>query len=244
MNKPYIICHMLQSIDGRIAGHFFQDQSIHDLAHLYQDMSREYHADALIYGSVTVNELFTHDTELNLENLSGQKIDRKDFICLNEKSKWLVVIDPLGTLGWTLENLKHPRLKDRNVVEVLSHQVSQQYLAYLRSLGISYIFAGEDQLSMTEVVQKLKKQFNIETALLQGGGLVNEAFANEDLIDEISLIIAPIIDGESHVPTTFESGQYIKSIQCFPHFTLSKTKVLNHSGLWINYLRTGKKEER
>ena len=28
MNRPYVICHMLQSIDGKIAGGFFRETNI------------------------------------------------------------------------------------------------------------------------------------------------------------------------------------------------------------------------
>lgn len=32
MNRPYVICHMLQSIDGKIAGGFFREKETTKLA--------------------------------------------------------------------------------------------------------------------------------------------------------------------------------------------------------------------
>lgn len=235
--KTYVICHMLQSIDGKISGKFFQEPVIRSLSQLYGKMSQEYNADALVYGSVTANEIFIHDQSVDLRAFSNQQIERKDFISFNGKSKWLVVIDPMGSLAWNNQSLSHKRLKDKNVIEVLSEKVSDEYLANLRTLGVSYIFAGKEYLSMKTVLEKLGNEFHIEKVLLQGGGIVNESFANEGLIDEISLIIAPIIDGESNVPTSFESGTLKHPAIRLSNYHLIKTQILHHSGLWLNYVK-------
>ena len=60
MNRPYIICHMLQSIDGKITGAYFSDEKTMKLAGLYKEMSEQFQADGIIYGSVTAQEFFHH----------------------------------------------------------------------------------------------------------------------------------------------------------------------------------------
>ena len=60
MNRPYIICHMLQSIDGRISGQFFHDENTQNLSSIYKEMSNQFNADGIIYGSVTAKEIFTY----------------------------------------------------------------------------------------------------------------------------------------------------------------------------------------
>ena len=112
--KPYVICHMLQSIDGKITGKFFQETITQSLSRLYRKMSQEYDADALVYGSVTANEIFIYDQSIDLSVFSNQKMEKKDHILLNEKNKWLVVIDPLGSLAWDNQALTHERLKDKS----------------------------------------------------------------------------------------------------------------------------------
>lgn len=236
--KPYVICHMLQSIDGKITGKFFQETITQSLSRLYRKMSQEYDADALVYGSVTANEIFIYDQSIDLSVFSNQKMEKKDHILLNEKNKWLVVIDPLGSLAWDNQALTHERLKDKNVIEVLSENVSDEYLAYLKTIGVSYLFAGKESLSMKMVLEKLKNELHVKKVLLQGGGIVNESFVNEGLVDEISLIISPVIDGESNVPTSFESGSLIYPITGLSSYHLVKTQILQHSGLWLNYVKS------
>ena len=58
MNRPYIICHMLQSIDGRISGQFFHDENTQNLSSIYKEMSNQFTADGIIYGSVTVMDTY------------------------------------------------------------------------------------------------------------------------------------------------------------------------------------------
>ena len=47
MNRPYIICHMLQSIDGRISGQFFHDENTQNLSSIYKEMSNQFTADGI-----------------------------------------------------------------------------------------------------------------------------------------------------------------------------------------------------
>jgi len=228
---------MLQSIDGRISGQFFQSPKTQSLASIYGQMSKNYDADALIYGRTTADELFTQGHQIHLTSSDKQIPQFKDYICMDNQKKWIVVVDPLGTLGWSCEILNHEKLKNKNLLIVLSEKVSNKYTSYLQTLNISYIFAGKEKLCMKIVLDKLYKKCHIQLALLQGGGIVNESFANEDLIDELSLIIAPVIEGKSGIPTTFETDKFCKKSSLINHYHLVKNKILPHSGFWINYVK-------
>ena len=59
------------------------------------------------------------------------------------------------------------------VIELLTEQVSDAYLAFLQEMQISYLFVGKDTLDFTLAVQKLKKLFGIEKLKLSGGGILN-----------------------------------------------------------------------
>jgi riboflavin biosynthesis pyrimidine reductase len=68
-------------------------------------------------------------------------------------------------------------------------------LAGLRQDGVSYIFAGEQQLDLGLALEILNRELGIERPLLEGGGESNGAFLRAGLIDEISLAICPAVDG-------------------------------------------------
>ncbi|MFQ6792607.1 MAG: RibD family protein [Thomasclavelia sp.] len=237
MEETYIICHMLQSLDGKISGNIFLNPVTQKLAADYRQIGTNYQADAIIYGKTTAQELFiTEDKLISLPSVN-QSIVREDYLNIGQKNSWIVVIDGLGTLAWNSEVLKHDRLKDKNIVVVLSEKASDEYLLHLQKLGISYLFAGKKKLRMRTVVTKMYEKLKIKTALLQGGGIVNASFANENLIDEISLVIAPVISGASDIPTSFESGDFGFPLAYLNSFKLIETRVLDDSGLWLNYQR-------
>ena len=59
MNKPYIVCHMSVSIDGKITGEY-ADSSLTEGAYKdYEIINRFYAPQAWVNGRITVDENFT-----------------------------------------------------------------------------------------------------------------------------------------------------------------------------------------
>jgi riboflavin biosynthesis pyrimidine reductase len=90
------------------------------------------------------------------------------------------------------------------LVAVLTEAVSDDHLAELRRDGISYIFAGKAEIDLGRALDILASQFGIERLLLEGGGGINGSFLEAGLIDEISLLMFPVADGHSGLPTIFD----------------------------------------
>jgi len=87
---------------------------------------------------------------------------------------------------------------------VLGEAVSDDYLSELREDGVSYLFAGPGGSDLGGALEELGKAFGLKTLLLEGGGRINGSFLKAGLIDEISLLVYPGIDGLSGMPTIFE----------------------------------------
>lgn len=82
----------------------------------------------------------------------------------------------------------------------------------------------------------LKEDFSIETALLQGGGVINGAFLKAGLIDELSLMIYPGIDGLAGSPAVFdffekEDRRFLKD----QSLELASCQSLDNGVVWLNY---------
>ena len=91
-----------------------------------------------------------------------------------------------------------------HVIAVIGEQVSDAYLRELREDGVSYLFAGGDGRDLHRALDTLRRDFGIKTLLLEGGGHINGAFLKADLIDEISVLVYPGIDGLAGVSSIFE----------------------------------------
>lgn len=122
-------------------------------------------------------------------------IPHDDYIAVRNAENYIAAADPSGRLGWKQNYVEYAGRPKADVIEILTEQVSNAYLAFLKEKEISYIFAGTDVIDFTLAVKKLKSLFGIEKLKLSGGGILNWSFAQAGLIDELSLIIAPVADG-------------------------------------------------
>lgn len=72
--------------------------------------------------------------------------------------------------------------------------------------------------------------------MLEGGGIINGAFLQAGLIDEISVLIYPGIDGLSGVPNIFDHhGEADSRPAAGQTLRLLSTEVLEGGFVWIHY---------
>lgn len=231
MNRPYVVCHMTISIDGKVTGSFLSHRKYQSAIEDYFQINRDYHADAFACGRVTMEDSFTDGWYPDLTPFEAIPSLRMDYIADEEAKFWAVAFDRTGRLGWNTSHIvdDDPGYNGAHIVEILSEHVSTAYLAYLRRLGISYLFAGEDGSDLPLALEKLRRYFGIKTLLLEGGSILNGAFERAGLIDELSLVVAPVLANQEDQPLF--SGSQLQS------YELREAKRLTGSALWLNYLR-------
>jgi riboflavin biosynthesis pyrimidine reductase len=125
---------------------------------------------------------------------------RRDFIVTPDAESYAIAIDPSGKLMW-----KSNAIDGEPVITILSQRVSDDYLAFLQSRGVSYLFGGRTQIVLRPVLSRLRRKFGIRRLLLEGGGKINGAFLAANLIDELSVLLAPVADGGIGTPTLFDA---------------------------------------
>ena len=83
-------------------------------------------------------------------------------------------------------------------------------------------------------VRKLKERFGIKSMLLSGGGIVDWAFLQAGLIDEISLVIPPVLDGGTGLAAAFDDSSF--AVNHSPvSLELMTVERLNGGVLWLKY---------
>lgn len=97
MQRPYMICHMLSALDGRITGEFMRTEKSGAAAGEYARIRREYDADAWLCGAVTTKE-FTAGTEPVL--VEGEDVPKGDHVVDSDAGFYYVSVDPAGEIGW------------------------------------------------------------------------------------------------------------------------------------------------
>lgn len=202
MDRPYIICHMVQSLDGKVTGDFLYTPACEPATELYYQLNRDLPSQGFACGRVTMEGSFTQGWYPDLTAFSGVEVPEGDFVADHNAQRFAVSFDRRGRLGW-----KEPVIVDEDpgyggchIIQVMCQGVDTAYLAYLRKTGVSYILAGSDDLDLPLALHKLKTLFGIETLLLEGGSIINGAFQRAGLIDELSLVVAPVVGADQDFP--------------------------------------------
>jgi 2,5-diamino-6-(ribosylamino)-4(3H)-pyrimidinone 5'-phosphate reductase len=223
--RPYVICHMMSSVDGRIQSLRW---GVKDAAQFFEKQAAKIKVDAWMVGRKTMQE-FSSKAARRARKTSA-RIGKQDFIAAGEAKSFAVVIDPSGKCNW-----QESEVQGDHVIEVLTEKVSADYLAHLREAGVSYLFAGKRQLDLQLVLEKLAQHFGIERVRLDGGGGNNGSFLAAGLIDELSLVLMPVADGSTGTPTVFDAGPG-DSRHKSAKLTLQSVKRLDGGALWLRYL--------
>lgn len=235
MERPYVICHMLTSLDGKIDGSFFSAPECAPASAEYGNIRKFYGCQATLYGTTTMKGSYSDGLAGELPKASSY-ILKEDSIASSDVDQYIVSIDPEGILGWDSGYIEKKGRPRAHVIEVLTEKVSEDYLAYLRERQVSYLFAGTGQIDCGQLLQKLKTMFGIDKLMVAGGGIINWSFLQEGLLDELSLVIAPVADGSTTAVSIFERADFLPPKGPVA-FTLKEVKQMEGGSLWLRYLK-------
>ena len=237
MNRPYIFCHMMTSLDGKIAGSFMETAESEIAGDVFYDIAfgknPYYKHQGWLSGRVTTDDNFTFYENPELDE-NAALVPDGDFIANPDAGMYYVSVDPSGKLGWKSCELTYIDTH-AHVLEVLTQKAGNAYKAFLRKLGISYIIAGADSLDYGLVLKKLKELFHIDTLMLGGGGILNWSFIQAGMCDEVSIVIAPAADGSAETPALFAAKNGLAENRPVG-FELQSAEVKDGGSVWLRYL--------
>jgi 2,5-diamino-6-(ribosylamino)-4(3H)-pyrimidinone 5'-phosphate reductase len=188
---------MLASIDGRIVTGDWPLSS--GARRHYEQVHASYEPDGWICGRVTMEPFAKRvrsEAEVAHEHHGAP---REDFVAPGAHEPFAFAIDPHGRLAWESNSIDGD-----HVVAILSERVSDEYLAFLRERGVSYLLAGARDVDLSRALEKISGQFGVRTLMLEGGGRINGGMLRAGLIDEVSLLLAPVADGRIGTPALFD----------------------------------------
>jgi riboflavin biosynthesis pyrimidine reductase len=194
--KPYVICHMASSVDGRILPSRWRPHGIG--GDLYERLHTQFEAHAWLIGRVTGQEFAKASS---YASSTSDQFPREPWFTTRDATTFAVVLDAHGKIAWGRSDIGGDP-----IVVVLTKTVSDAHLAGLRADNVSYFFAGETSIDLGFALEFLCSKFGVQRLLLEGGGVVNGSFLRAGLIDEVSLIIRPVVDGAAGAPCVFDSS--------------------------------------
>jgi riboflavin biosynthesis pyrimidine reductase len=196
--KPYVICHMVASVDGRTLTSRWRPEDP-KRRELFERLHERLAVDAWLVGRITGQEYAKRDA---YPGHTDQRYPREPWFARRDAATYGIVLDGHGKIAWGRNDIGGDP-----IVVVLTETVSDAHLAGLREDSISYIFAGEHALDLGCALDVLNGELGIRSLEVNGGGMTNGAFLRAGPIDEISLAIFPAVDGTRGAPCVFDSTE-------------------------------------
>lgn len=226
--KPWIICHMSQSLDGRIDCNMVEQISGRE----YYYALEEFGCQSFIEGKKSCRRHISGDSAFSAPKPAP--IGKESYFIARNLRGYAISLDNPGELLWdTTDNSRR--------LCIMSERASRQYLDYLRSKEISYVVTGASSINLGRALEILATKFSIERLALLGGGRINGAFLAAGLIDELSVLIAPGIDGRTGQPALFDGLP--EGAGPLPLKFISARPLANNV-LWLRYLIENKNHFR
>lgn len=197
--KPHVICHMMVSLDGRIHPSRWTaspDGDRQSWSKIYEDVHGTFAGDAWLVGRVTMAEMskgVPHAPSGPVE------VVRPAHFANRKAGSFAIAFDRLGKLHFAKADIGGD-----HVVVLLGPEVADEHLAELAGDGISYVVAPDPEMAPRPLLELLGRELGIKRLLLEGGGNVNGSLMAAGVVDEVSVLIAPAVDGALGVNGLFE----------------------------------------
>ena len=186
---------MMASVDGRIDCAMTEQI---DASDAYYEALEKLHCPTTIEGRVTMQMHFALPEPFVATK--KETVARTAFHKATEgKPGYDVAIDTHGKLRWPANHQNGQPL-----LVITSEDCAKEYLDTLDKQGISWIAVGEKHIDLRKAVDMLNTEFGVERIALVGGGHINGAFLAAGLLDEVSLMIGPGIDGRKGMAAVFD----------------------------------------
>jgi riboflavin biosynthesis pyrimidine reductase len=229
--KPYVICHMVSSLDGGLHPNRWThspDSKLSDWTALYQSCHEKLEGDAWMVGRITMAEMSRGSPHPPHEH---GKMARPFHFANRKAANFAIAMDISCRLHFIANEIDGD-----HIVILLGSDVPDSHLAELADDGISYIVSEQAQPDLATMLDTLEHELGIKRLLLEGGAGINGSFLAGGLVDEISLIIAPALDGRAASQSIIEHGE--EGLAGRIQLSLNSCEPLAHGAVYLRYAVT------
>ena len=226
--KPHVICHMIASLDGSLHPSrctSSPDGSRSEWSDIYEEVHRAFDADAWLVGRVTMAEMSKAGPHAPAQ---PGVVERPHHFAARKAGRYAVALDPSGKLHFA-----KPDVNGDRVVVLLGRDVPDSHLAELAADGVSYIVAEAADVDLGAMLDVLGRELGIRRLLLEGGATINGAFFAAGLVDELSLVVAPAVEGRVGVQSFVEFGE--QGLKGKVQFSLQSCEKLTRGLVHLRY---------
>ena len=149
------------------------------------------------------------------------------------RKTWTAVVDGRGRFrnGYTADG-DDP---ETYMVHLTSETAPPEYLAFLRQRGIPYLIEGRDRVDLPKMFAKVQTKLGVKTIATSSGGRLSGALIRASLLDEINILLSPVVIGGYSIPTLFASPEPVWPTLLPNQLRLLEVRSLPNDKLWLRY---------
>lgn len=186
---PKIITHNAVSLDGSISGFVI------DLEKYYAIVGRM-KPDAMLVGSSTAKsgvEMYSD----GIPDESPSDFVKPRITSDNLRPYW-VIPDHNGLLQGRLHIFRRLEFC-KDVIILLSEKSPESYVKYLMERNYDVIISGHEDVDLKKSLEILANKYDCRVVVTDSGGNLNKALLEAGIVDEISLLIYPVLVDQKHL---------------------------------------------
>jgi 2,5-diamino-6-(ribosylamino)-4(3H)-pyrimidinone 5'-phosphate reductase len=180
---PKIITHNAISLDGSIAGFSIDLEKYYSIAGKLQP-------NAMLVGSSTAKS----GIEMYSDGIPDES--PADFVkprlTIEDTRPYWVIPDSNGLLQGRLHIFRKSEYC-KDVIILLTEKSPESYVKYLMERNYDVIIAGHEEIDLKKSLEILAAKYDCNVVMTDSGGNLNRALMEEGLVDEISLLINPLL---------------------------------------------------
>ena len=192
--RPYIICHMMSLLDGRIDCDVTEQIEGGDEYYEALDLLD---CPSTLMGRVTMQMHYALPESFAAEDKSP--ISDEQYHAAIEAKGYIIAIDTMGKLRWPQNQFDGMPL-----LVITSEDCPKEYHNTLTKQHISWVATGKNGIDLPRAMEILCEEFGVERLSVTGGGNINGAFLKAGLLDEVSMMWCPGIDGRKGMAAAFD----------------------------------------
>ena len=166
----------------------------------YYDALNQLDCSSTLMGRVTMQMHYASAEPSEVKN--NQPVGEECFKIAIRTKGYIIAIDTIDTKG----RLKwpHNQFDGMPLLVITSEDCPKENLDTLTKQYISWIAVGKGSIDLKRAMEILRSEFGIERLSVTGGGNINAAFLKEGLLDEVSMMWCPGIDGRCGMTAAFD----------------------------------------
>ena len=207
------IMHNSVSLDGSFIN-FDVDMGLH-----YQLASR-FKADAHLIGSETVRaggELYGTPPEKGADFIKPKR---------DAGLPYWIIVDSKGKTKGLLHTCRSFEFC-KDVIVLISRKTDSDFIDYLKERNYDYLICGDRRVNLKKAYNSLTEKYKINTIMVDSGPTLNGVLLDTGLIDEISLLVFPVLvgKGSDKLLSQLNTGNHAVSLRPLDHEYLDKGLV-------------------